>query len=105
MLEMTGALEVDADRFVRAFVHDLVVEDVAFVLQDAGDFALQLGGGHIHFLMLGAHRIAEPHQHIGDGIGDHLARSFYQLAFVTPGTSPARLNWRKHRRHSWNLRM
>jgi hypothetical protein len=29
----------------------------------------------------------------------------YQLALITPGTSPARASWRKQIRHKLNLRM
>src|SRR6185369_5683106 len=77
--------------------------DEALFLEDLRDPDLELGRGHVDLLVLGPARVADAGQQIGDRIAHHRGRP-YQLALITPGTSPLRASSRKQIRHAWNLR-
>src|SRR5579885_1089406 len=62
-------LQVHAYHLVALFFGGLVVGDVAFLFQDAGNLQLQLGGRDIHFLMPGLDRVADARPHVCDRIG------------------------------------
>src|ERR1700722_17465108 len=101
--------QIDADAALGALFGQLEVDDEALFLQDARNLHFELGGRHVHFGMARRLRVANARQHVGDGIGDcHVSTPgllSYQLALMTPGTSPARASWRKQMRHKLNLRM
>src|SRR6185369_5257327 len=61
-------LEADLDHGMAVLVADREVLDVALVLQDLGDGALHLRGGHEHADLLRRLRVADAGQHVGDGI-------------------------------------
>src|SRR5204862_1156725 len=109
-------------------VQQLEALDVALVLEDAGDVGLDPRRGHVDARVLGGYRIADPRQHICDGVCHTLSTlnlvswsigklvngnsthqftnsPIYQLLLVTPVTSPSSASLRKHRRHSANFRM
>ena len=87
-------LQVNPDGLLRAFLGQLVVDDVALFLQDPGDLHLQPRGGHVHLRVARLERVADSRQHVGDR--DPMSSSssspfagLYQLALITPGISPA----------------
>src|SRR5262249_14807439 len=95
-------LEVHAQRALLLVLDDPVVLDEPFFLEELGDPDLQLGGRDVHLLVLGAVRVANAGQEVGDRIAHHRDGS-YQLALITPGTSPLSASSRKQIRHSWNF--
>src|SRR5262245_4503515 len=78
-----------------------VVLDVALLLEDAGDLLLHAGGRHRGGRVQRAVRVADPGEHVGDGIGEH--RSSYQLDFVMPGIAPWCASSRRQIRHTPNF--
>src|SRR6266496_196654 len=100
-------LEEDADLPLLAVLDGLEVRDVALVLEDAGDLALQLGSGHVDLGQPCPDPVPDPGGHVRDGIG-HVHRelplaSAYQLALMTPGMSPESASLRKQIRHISNF--
>ena len=63
-------LQGDADHALRAVVDQLEVLDIALFQQDLRDGLFHVGRGDIHGVMLGVVRVADPGQHIRNGIGD-----------------------------------
>src|SRR4051812_1335648 len=61
-------LEADLDEGLAFLVAVGVVLDVALVLEDLGDGALHLRGGHEYADLLRRLRVADAGQHVGDGI-------------------------------------
>src|SRR5262245_26454546 len=94
-------LQIYAQRVLLAVLEDAEVLDEPLLLEQLRDADLQLAGGDVALLVLGAAGVANAREEIGDRIAAHA----YQLAFTTPGTSPFRASSRKHRRHIWNFRM
>src|SRR6185503_9326771 len=91
-LHAGAVLQEDAQHVLLVVLVDLEVRDVALVLEDAGDLHLELRGGDVDLGQLRAHPVADARDHVGDGIG-HVHVDLppaYQLALITPGTSPAR---------------
>ena len=94
---------------------DVVVADVALLLEELGDLALQLGDRHLGRRVLRLGGVAQTRQHVGHRVSHHLALSFsvrsgasgpaYQLLLVMPGSWPISASSRKQIRHSANLRM
>ena len=82
---------------------DAEVLDVALVLEDARDLLLHLGGRHRRRVVQRTVGVANPGQHVGDRVGEHV-RSSYQLDFVIPGTAPWCASSRRQIRHTPNLR-
>src|SRR5215207_4298258 len=60
--------------------------DVALLAQDPGDLGLELGRGDLDRLVGGHDAVADPRQHVGDGVGHR--HGGYQLDFVMPGMYP-----------------
>src|ERR1043166_6914957 len=52
----------------RRFLEDLEALDVALVLEDARDLGFQPRRGHVDARVLGGHRVADPREHVGNGI-------------------------------------
>src|SRR5438445_561516 len=92
---------VNSQRPLLGVLQQPEVLDEPLVLQELGDPQLELRGGDVDLLVLGAARVADTGQHVGDRIAPHGA---YQLAFTMPGTSPLSACSRKHRRHISNFR-
>jgi len=102
---------------VVVLVDDLVVEDVALILENSRNLGLQLRSRHVDLLEACLQRIPDAGEHVSDGVGNHDRSSFalpfftscqqypYQLDFVTPGSSPSKASCRKQMRHSLNFRM
>src|SRR5262249_33419011 len=88
VLERDGELLVAAAVFASraAFVPDGEVLDVALVLEDLGDRALQLGRRHHRLRMPDHLGVADADQHVGDGIG-HAHRSLLAPLFALMSTS------------------
>src|SRR5690606_37385552 len=64
-----GVLQENPKRRLRlVFIHELVIADKPFLLEDAGQLDLKPRGRDVHRLMEHRRRIANPRQHIGDGI-------------------------------------
>src|ERR1041384_5604484 len=80
------ALGIAVFSFRAAFVTDGEVLDVALVLEDLGDRALQLGRRHHRLRMPDHLGVADPDQHVGDGIG-HAHRSLLAPLFALMSTS------------------
>src|SRR5690242_1264002 len=92
----------NAQRFARfRLVDHFIGGDKALLLEYSGDFDLQLRSRQLHSRMPGVGGIAYAREHVGNGIGLH----GYQLALMTPGTSPRSASPRKQMRHIWNLRI
>src|SRR5579883_2146 len=68
---VVAILQINLDGFLGPFFGDLEVGDVAFFFQNARDFRLELGSGHIHLGVPGLDRVAHARQHVGNGIGMH----------------------------------
>src|SRR5579864_7462470 len=104
---VAGVAEKDAQDFLFVLVHHFVGGNVALFLQDARNFNFQFRRRQIHTRMARAHRVANPGEHVSNGIGGHLFSlpNFpYQLALVTPGISPLSASPRKQMRHISNFR-
>src|SRR5213594_2541842 len=96
-----AVLEVDAQGSLLLVLEHPEVLDEALVLQDLGDAHLEPRAGDVHLLVLGAARVANTRQHVGDRVASH---GPYQLAFTMPGTSPLSASSRKQSRHISNFR-
>src|SRR6185369_13090213 len=91
-LVVVTVLQVDTDDFLSVFFHRLEIADVAFFLQDAGKFELQLGSWNVHLLVTGLNRIANPCQEICYGIGQthrFLLLNRRPFSFIAAGWQPA----------------
>src|SRR5688572_7730526 len=73
---------------------DLESVDVALRCENPGGSLPEVGGRHRHHYVAYRHGIADPRQHVGDGICEH-----YQEAFLSPGSSPRWAGWRTQMRH------
>src|SRR5262249_24342221 len=98
-------LEIYAEHPLLLVFDQPIVLDEALVLQDLGQPHLELGGGDVHLLVLRAARVPDAREEIGDGIAHRHVEGSYQLALITPGTSPLRASSRKQIRQSWNFLM
>src|SRR5450759_3321260 len=63
-------LEDDTHRLCVSVGLDLVAGDVSLVLQDACDLELQLGSRHLDLGMSRGVRVADPREHVRDGVAD-----------------------------------
>src|SRR6185437_6201110 len=75
-------LQVEADVLLRALFGQLVVEDVAFFFEDAGQLVLQARGGNIHLRVARQQRVTHSRQHVGNGVCCHLLTFLQHLAFL-----------------------
>src|SRR5215211_696804 len=66
-----GVLQADAQRAPHATRLDLVPVDVALLLQDARDLRLEVGGGHLHLVVVGPQSVADAGQEVCDRVGLH----------------------------------
>src|SRR5262249_35192746 len=80
---------------------DVVVRDVALLLEDARDLLLQAGGRHLGPLVERLVGVADAGEHVGDWISEHLD---HQLLFVMPGITPWCASSRRQIRQRPNLR-
>src|SRR5215212_5069435 len=101
----------DSRLAVVAVVGDVVRSDVALLLEDLGDALLQLAVGHRHFVVVRLVGVAQTGEHVCDRVSHRHGREAlsrcgfrtgfpagpsasccrlvgYQLALVTPGSSP-----------------
>src|SRR4051812_37345249 len=104
-LAALGVLQLDADELGRAARRgrlDRVVGDVALLLEDARELALELRGRDVDRLVRGGDRVADPRQEVRDGIGHRHAG--YQLLLVMPGMKPLWASSRRQIRQTPNLR-
>src|SRR5712691_10441730 len=91
LLVARAVLQVDAQRPLLLVLDEAEVLDEALVLEDLGDPHLELGGRDVHLLVLGAARVADARQEVCDRVAHRHGRlPPYQLALITPGTSPLR---------------
>src|SRR5690606_23668007 len=112
--------QLDDQLVLRALLDDAVVLDVALFLQDLRDRYQDLRRGHAGVRLLRHSRVANPGQHVADGIVAAHAmlspwlpvsgalprtRLDYQLAFLTPGRRPMLAISRKQMRQTPNFRM
>src|SRR6185369_4655651 len=91
-LVVIAVLQVDTDDLLSVFFHRLEVADVAFFLQDAGEFELQFVSRNVHLLVTGLNRIANPCQKICYGIGQthrFLLLNRRPFSFIAAGWQPA----------------
>src|SRR3954447_9465674 len=72
-LAAAAVLELDHERLVRLPVglRDVVVTDVALLLEDAGDLRLQLRVRHLRAIVQRLVGVADAREHVGDWIGQH----------------------------------
>src|SRR5713101_6381290 len=63
-----AVLEVHAEHSLLLVLDEAVVLDEALVFQDLGQPHLELGGRDVHLLVLGAARVADAREEVGDGI-------------------------------------
>src|SRR5581483_10287540 len=101
-LAPAAVLQLDHERRVRARLRDVVVADVALLLEDAGDLDLQLGARHLRAVVQRLVGVADAREHVGDRIGQHLFS--YQELFVMPGMTPSWASSRRQIRQSPNFR-
>src|SRR5262245_37023459 len=100
LLVPSAILQVDAEGPLPLVLDETVVLDEALLLQQLGDLHLQPRRRDVDLLVLGAAGVSDPGQQVGDRIAHHECVSSYQLALMTPGTSPLRANSRKQIRHA-----
>jgi hypothetical protein len=82
-------LQIHSKHPESAVVQDLKVINEVIALQQVSDFGLQSRDGHIRPLMPGGSGIADPSEHVGDGVGHHgLIRSFTSLLSGRRGFHP-----------------
>src|SRR5262245_3767987 len=106
-------LEVHAQNTLLLVLDESVVLDEPFVFEELRDLHLEPRGWDVNLLVFGPARVANPGQEIGDRITCHrcaplslrlvafaLPSPSYQLALITPGTSPLSANSRKQIRHA-----
>src|SRR5438876_6360195 len=71
-LAAAAVLQLDDELCVRAFaVRDVIVADVALLLEDAGDLDLQLRARHLRAIVQRLVGVADAREHVGDWIGQH----------------------------------
>src|SRR5438046_6532106 len=70
-LAAAAVLEVDDERLVGAAVLDVVVANVALLLEQAGDLLLDPRVRHLHVVVERAIRVADSAEHVGNGISQH----------------------------------
>src|SRR3954463_744180 len=70
-LTAAAVLELDDERRVRPLFRDVVVADVALLLEDAGDLDLELGVRHLGAFVQRLVGVADAREHVGDWIGQH----------------------------------
>src|SRR5262245_6466204 len=71
LLVADAVLEIHTQGALLVVLEHAVVLDEALVLQDLGDPDLELGGRNVHLFVLGAARVADARQEIGDRIASH----------------------------------
>src|SRR5262249_23991912 len=95
-----AVLQLDHEGIEAFAFLDVVVRDVALLLEDASDLLLQAGGRHLGLLVQRLVGVADAREHVCDRIGQH----GYQLLFVMPGITPWCASSRRQIRQSPNLR-
>ena len=101
-LAIAAELEID-DQGIEGFaLLDVVVPDVALLLQEAGDLDLHLRGRHLDLLVQRLVGVADAGEHVCDRIGQHRLLS-YQLDLVMPGIAPWCASSRRQIRHRPNF--
>src|SRR6266542_6677361 len=71
-LAVPSELELDDERVVAVALADVVIGDVALLLEQARDLLLQAGRGHLCCVVERLVGVPDPRQHVGNGIGVHL---------------------------------
>jgi hypothetical protein len=90
---------VDALPFAPEAIHE------PFRRKDLEDGLVELGRRHQQVVLVGHVGVADPREHVRNGIGDVGPNErLHHEAFVTPGSSPMWASSRKQIRHSRNLR-
>ncbi len=93
--------------------HDRPRFDVALLVEDPRELALELGRGHVDRLVRGVDRVAHAREEVGYGIGHrHVFGGLivsseedpYQEDFVIPGIWPLWARSRRQMRHTPNFR-
>src|SRR3954469_14324199 len=86
-LAAAAVLELDHERLVRlAFgLGDVVVADVALLLEDPGDLRLQLRVRHLCAIMQRLVGVANAREHVGDGVGEHSYPPPTRTSWSCPG--------------------
>src|SRR5436190_152254 len=74
-LAIAPELELDDQGIEALALLDSEAPDVALLLQDAGDLLLQARGRHLDVLVHRLVGVADPGEHVCDGIGQHLITS------------------------------
>src|SRR6266511_691056 len=98
-------LQADPQSPVDALALSLEAVHEPFRREDLEDGLVELGRRHEQVVLVRHVGVADPRQHVGDGIGDvGPNEGFHHDAFVTPGSSPMCASSRKQIRHSRNLR-
>src|SRR5205823_2826328 len=97
-------LEADAQRLLGALFAQREVFDIALVLQHLGNCRLEPRRRHRDFRVAHQLGVADADQHVRDGIAHAHSISPYQLALITPGTSPRSASSRSLLRPRPNLR-
>src|SRR5690606_9542478 len=87
--------KAQGERLARTGRLHIVAVDVAFLGQDPGHLFLELGRRHADGLVADGLGVADPGEHVGDGVGHH----DYHDAFLTPGSSPREASSRTQIRH------
>src|SRR2546430_7134431 len=100
LLVPRAVLEVHAQRPLLGVLQQPEILDEPFVLQELGDPQLELRGGDVDLLLLGAARGAGTRPHVRDPVAPHRAS---QLAFTMSGPPPPHAWSREHRPHLSNL--
>src|SRR4051794_27954196 len=86
-LAAASVLEVDHEHAVGEVAGlDVVVPDVALLLQDAGDLLLELGVRHLGAVVQRLVGVADAREHVGDGVGQHWFDST-ELSLTTSSSS------------------
>src|SRR4051794_3035461 len=67
-LILRSVLEIETNHLQVAFVSHFVIQNVAFVLQDSGQFHLHFRRGDVHFLVACRECVSHARQHVSDGI-------------------------------------
>ena len=80
LLVADAVLEIDTQGPLLVVLEHAKVLDEALVLQDLGDPHLEPRGRNVHLLVLGAARVADARQQVGNRIASHTA----------PTSSPSR---------------
>ena len=103
VLAVRAVLELDVEGARGLARLDLVAGDEALLAEHLGDAHLHARGGHLHRVLPDRRGVADPRQHVGDGVGHHGWIS-YQEDLRMPGISPRRARSRRQMRQIPNLR-